>query len=146
FSQLGDAFYDIALVWLALQLMHQDPFSVGVIVFARAIPYLLFGLIGGAYADRWDRRRTMVCCDLLRALAVAVVPIASFLGVLSFWHLVVVAFLLTTFRALFHPALQASVPLVIPDRQLVSANAILHASLQATGVIGPVVAGLLLSV
>jgi len=144
-SQLGDACYDVALVWLALQLMRQDPLAVGVVVFARAIPYLLFGLLGGAYADRWDRRRTMVLCDIARAFVVLLIPLAALLGVLAFWQLALVAFVLTSLRAVFHPSLQAAVPQVVPDQHLVSANAILHASLQATSVLGPVAAGFLLT-
>ena len=106
-SQFGDAFYEIALVWLALEVGGRRPAAVGAVIFARALPYLFFGLIAGACADRWNRRRTMIAADLVRAVIVLSVPFLHGMGMLRLWHLVVVAFLLTTARSFFHPSLLA---------------------------------------
>jgi MFS transporter, DHA3 family, macrolide efflux protein len=145
-SHFGDTFNDLALIWLALLITHQNYLGIGLVVSAKFVPYLFFGLIGGAYSDRWDRKRTMIVCDLLRGLTVLAIPALDILGHLTLWDLAAVAFVQTTLRAFFQPALQASVSDLLPEEQLVPANAMLHSSFQAMEVLGPAAAGLLFAI
>src|SRR5919202_2965516 len=64
-SELGDAFQYIALMWFAL--VAAGPLGVLVVRLADSIPALVFGFHAGVVADRWDRRRTMIAADLVRA-------------------------------------------------------------------------------
>jgi MFS family permease len=82
----------------------------------------------------------------MRAVIVLLVPILNLVGVLSLWHLALVAFALTTLRTLFQPTLQAAVPHVVPAEKLVTGNGLLQASFQTAGVLGPLVAGAMLLV
>jgi len=66
-SRLGDAVRTPALALLAASLT-REPRAVAAVVVAGQLPPLLFGLLGGVYADRWDRRRTMAAVDGLRAV------------------------------------------------------------------------------
>lgn len=143
FSQFGDSLYDIAIIWLTLTLTNSAQ-SIGLILFARAAPYFVFGLFAGAYSDRWNRRLTMIWSDVLRTIIVLAIPILYLTHQLAFWHLIVVAFTLTSVRTFFNPSLQASIPQVVAEEDLGSANAMLHAALQTTTIVGPVVAGFLL--
>jgi MFS transporter, DHA3 family, macrolide efflux protein len=142
-SQFGNAFHELALIWLALQLAGVSLSSIGLVIFARFIPYLFFGLIGGVCSDRWNRKRTMIVTDILRGLVVLLLPLLDMAGVLALWHLAVVAFIMTSLRTFFQPSLQASVPQVVAEKQLVAANGLLQASLQAAEVLGPIAAGFL---
>lgn len=76
----------------------------GVVGFASWIPYALFQLPAGALVDRWHRKRTMLICDGLRALALASIVVALPLGLLSFSQLVAVAFVERTLSIFFEPA------------------------------------------
>lgn len=142
-SQFGDTFHDLTLIWVALSLSQQNYWSIGLVISAKFLPYLFFGLLGGVYSDRWDRKRVMIICDVLRGLIVLLLLLLSSLGLLALWHLAVISFLLTTLRAFFQPALQASVAQVVPEQHIVSANSILFASYHAAAVLGPVAAGFL---
>jgi MFS family permease len=105
---------------------------------------LVFGLVGGVYADRWDRRKTMVASDVLRALAVATVPLAAHLGWVSLWHLGAVAVVVAGLDSLFDPALQASLPALAGDaRTLRAANGLMDATRRLARVVGPGLAGVL---
>ena len=64
-SGTGDEITLLALPWLVLQLT-RSPFQLGIVVALQHLPFLLFTLIAGVYADRWDRRRIMLGADLLR--------------------------------------------------------------------------------
>jgi len=145
-SQVGDSFYEIGLVWLALLLTHQNYSTVGVIIFARLIPYVVFGPVSGVYVDRWNRRRVMIAADTLRGLVVMLVPLLYALSALTVWDLAVVAFLLTTLRTFFNPALQASLPQIVGKDSLPRANGLLQGALQTATVFGPAAAGLILVV
>lgn len=145
FSQFGDSMYDIALIWLAYTLTNNAQ-SIGLVIFARAAPYFLLGLVAGAYSDRWNRRLVMMGSDILRAIIVLAIPVLYLTHLLAYWHLIVVAFTLTSVRTFFQPSLQAAIPQIVAEKDLGAANAMLHAALQTTTIVGPVVAGFLLVV
>src|SRR5258708_27524900 len=56
------------------------------------LPYLLFGLAIGAWVDRTNRRRVMVCTDCARALVIASIPLLTVLGLSSIWWIYAVSF------------------------------------------------------
>src|SRR3954469_6257271 len=92
-SSLGDGVTHAALPLLALTLT-RDPMALAVVTAAGTLPWLLFGVFGGALVDRWDRRRTMWGGDAARAVLLAIPAAAAALDVLSIPLLAAVAFLL----------------------------------------------------
>src|SRR3954468_6753717 len=70
-SSLGDGGTHAALPLLALTLT-RDPMALAVVAAAGTLPWLLFGVLGGALVDRWDRRRTMWVADAARAGLLAI--------------------------------------------------------------------------
>src|SRR5579871_6199336 len=104
-SAIGDYLYSIAVIWIAVKVAGS---AAGIVAAAQAGSALLFGLLGGVYADRWNRRKTMMIVDLARAAAVGVLPGLALTGTLRLWHLVIVAVIVGSLGALFDPALQAS--------------------------------------
>jgi len=141
-SRLGDGLQIAALAWLTLQLGGAG--AVTLTAFAASVPSLAFGLFGGVYADRWDRRRVMLFSDTARGLAVLIVPLAAAAGVLSVWQLALVAALLASFGTLGDPARTALLPALVRRDQLTAANALTGATLQASLWLGPAFLGLLL--
>lgn len=141
-SSIGDYFYIIAVMWIAVKTSGSD---AGFVAGAEAIPAFAFGLLGGVYADRWNRRSIMVSVDVARALAVAVLAVLALTGRLQFWHLIVVAVLIGSLVALFDPALQASLPVLTGDtRTLQATNGLMDITRRLARILGPSLAGLLL--
>ena len=58
-SVLGDSVYQVAFYWLAYKTS-SSPIIAGLVIFCASAPYLFFGLVGGVYADRFNRRRLMI--------------------------------------------------------------------------------------
>lgn len=140
-SAMGDYFYTIAVIWLAVRTVGSN---AGFIVAAGTMSQLLFGLIGGVYADRWDRRKIMVCVDLVRAVSVAMLPFLHAFGILQYWHFIVVAIIIGGLGSLFDPALQASLPLLAGDKQTLQAmNGLMDVTSRLARALGPSLAGLL---
>ncbi|MFF4010760.1 MFS transporter [Streptomyces sp. NPDC001717] len=108
-SSLGDGVTHAALPLLALTLT-RDPMALAVVTAAGTLPWLLFGVLGGALVDRWDRRRTMWVTDAARAVLLAIPAAAALLDVLDIALLATVAFLLGLGGLLFDTAATAYLP------------------------------------
>lgn len=142
-SAIGDKFFDIAVVWIATKEVGA---GAGGVVVLGTVASLIFWLLGGVYADRWNRRWTMIATDLLRALVLVFLLLMMTLGDLQLWHLGVVTALLSALNALFQPALIASLPEIVPDaRQLQATNALMDVTTRVAMSIAPVLAGYLLA-
>ena len=76
----------------------QSPFQLGIVGALEFVPFLLFGLIVGVYADRWDRRRILLVADLVRFVVLASVPVAAVFHLMTLAQLYLVAFIAGTAR------------------------------------------------
>ncbi len=140
-SATGDYFYTIAVMWIAVKTSGSD---AGLVAGAGGIATIVFGLFGGVYADRWNRRITMIVVDFARAAVVLALPTLALSGRLQFWHLVVVEVLISSLGALFDPALQASLPVLTGDaRTLQATNGLMDITRRLARTLGPSLAGLL---
>ncbi|SBT53424.1 MFS transporter [Micromonospora narathiwatensis] len=145
-SRFGDALRTPALALLAATLT-RDPRAVAAVTVAGQLPPLLLGLLGGAYADRWDRRRTMAAVDGLRAGVVAALAGLVATGRAGVAALAVAAFLLAALGTVFDAASFAMLPAVVPSAALPAANGRLQAGTAvAGGFLGAPLAGLLFAI
>lgn len=142
-SGTGDEITLLALPWLVLQLTH-SPFQLGLVAGLQSLPFLLFTLIAGVYADRWDRRRIMLTADLLRFASLATIPIAAVSGVLTIVQIYVIAFLAGTGRVWFEVAHYALLPGIVEPDQLVDANSKFQTSDGVSVLLGPSLGGFLI--
>jgi MFS family permease len=107
-------------------------------------PQLFFGLAIGAWTDRTDRKRLMIVVDLLSAVTIASVAVASGLGLLSLWWIYAVVFVSSTLSIFFVAAEFGAIPSLVDSGELVTANGRIQASFAAASVLGPLAAGVLL--
>ncbi|MCK8679045.1 MFS transporter [Streptomyces lichenis] len=131
-SRFGDSLRTAALPLLAVTLT-DDPLLIAAVTACGFLPWLLFGLLGGALADRVDQRRAMWGVDLARGALVAGFAVAVALGHASIALLLVLAFALTTLGTLFDNAATALLPTVVPTEALAGANARLMTGQQLAG-------------
>lgn len=144
-SRFGDALRTSALPLLAARLT-DDPLAIASVTACGYVPWLLFGLLGGAVADRVDQRRAMWAVDTVRGLLVAAFALAVGLGHASIPLLLVLAFALTTLQTLFDNASTALLPSLVDRQTLGGANARLMTGQQiAGGLLGAPLVPLLLT-
>ncbi|HYM52159.1 MAG TPA: MFS transporter [Candidatus Dormibacteraeota bacterium] len=116
-SFFGDRIHQVALGFLVIS--RGTPLDLGFVFAATAIPSVFLGPLAGALVDRWDRRTTMIVCDLVRAGLVLLVPPAIEIHIALVY---VLAFAVSTVGLLFRPAKTAIVPAIVEEDQLVTAN------------------------
>ncbi len=131
-SRFGDGMRNAALPLLAASLT-RSPLLVALVTAAGYLPWIVFGLLGGALADRIDQRRAMRTVDGVRALLTGGFALAVALGHASIGLLLALAFALTTLQTLFDNAATALLPAVVPRTALGRANARLMAGQTIAG-------------
>jgi MFS family permease len=108
-SATGDQVQNFALL-LLLMLMAGHTGQVGLVLGLNTASFLVFGVFAGALADRWDRRRTMIWCELGRAGATGGVAFALWIGSLTLTYLYVFAVVTGVLSTLFQAASTAALP------------------------------------
>ncbi|MFF7591961.1 MFS transporter [Kitasatospora purpeofusca] len=116
--------------------------ATGAVGFAATLPNLLVQLPAGALVDRWDRRRVMLRCDLVRLLAFAAVAVAAWHGAVWLPLVLAAAFVEGTLGILYGTAEQAAVRSVVPVGQLPAALSQNQARGAAIGLLGQPLSGL----
>jgi MFS family permease len=145
-SNLGSSFTMFALPLLVFNLTG-SPINLGITTAAEFVPYLLFGLVIGAWVDRVDRRRLMIATDLARAAVIATIPLLAAVDSLSVGWIYAVAFASATLTIAFDAAEFAAIPSLVPSGDdLVTANGRVQASYSTAQIAGPLLAGLLVAV
>lgn len=142
-SKLGSNLTTVALPLIAVVTLHANAFVVSSLTAAVWLPWLVIGLPAGAWVDRWSRRRVMLACDGVAALAFVSVPVAAWLGVLTVAQLLVVAFVTGTASVFFSTAYRAYLPSLVAPADLPEANAKLSGSESAAQLGGRSVGGLI---
>ncbi len=144
-SAVGTRVTGVAYPLLVL-LLTGSPTLAGVVAFAQTLPYLLVYLPGGAWVDRWDRRRTMVASEIGRAVVLGSVGVVALVGgvdAVSVWHLAAVAFVEGCLFVLFDLAEGAALPHLVPPSQLPAAIAYNQARTQGADLVGQPLGGVL---
>jgi MFS family permease len=141
-SAFGSQASQLALPLLILAVTG-SPAQAGIVGALRGLAYLLVGLPAGALVDRWERKRLMVVCDIVRALALASIPVALVTGRLTVVQLYVVNFLEGTLSIFFGLAEAAALPRVVPREQLAAAVSQGEAAAATAGLVGPALGGAL---
>jgi MFS family permease len=126
-SNLGDGVTVVAGPLLVASIT-TNPAAVAGAAFAQQLPWLLFALVSGAWADRLDRRRLVVAVNLVRAAALAVLTAAIGTGAVSVPLIYAVVFVLGTAETLADSASAAFVPALVPESHRPRANSLMYAN------------------
>ena len=144
FSTFGSQIGSIALAFIAVKQLDAGPAEMGWLSAAGTASFLLVGLIAGAWVDRWIKRRVMIIADIVRMLAVGVIPALYFTGNLSIWVVIVIAFVMGLATVFFDVAYQSFVPVMLPADKIAAGNSALETTNQTAGIAGPGIVGFLI--
>jgi MFS family permease len=122
-AQCADKFVMFSLIVLAYDLSRADT-PVAVTLLAYTLPALFIPPFAGVFADRHDRKTTMVWTNFGRAGVVMLIPLSNFIPIFQhdFLHLLVITFAFSALGQFFSPAEAAAIPTLLPRRALLTAN------------------------
>lgn len=142
-SGVGTAVSAVALPLTAVTVLHAPAFQVGLLTAASYAAWLVIGLPAGVLVARTGLRGLQVAMDLVRACALASIPLAWWLGSLSFAQLAATALVDSFATVLFETGNMTLLPAIVPEDQLSARNSLVSGTLAATQLGGPSLGGLL---
>ena len=143
-SLIGTWMQNIAQGWLVL-LLTNSPFDVGLVSALGSLPILIVSLPAGVFVDRVDKRRLVVLTQVLSMLQALVLAVLLWTHRIALWQVAVIAVFLGTVNAFDTPARQAFVIEMVGREDLGNAIALNSSVFNTARVVGPSIAGLLIS-
>ena len=141
-SKTGDWLYVIALQVFVFESTRSAAW-VAAATILRLTPAGLFAPLGGSLADRFDRRRVMISCDLARVVLMLLLAVVAWRGASPALALVI-AFASSTAGSPYLPAAEATTPSIVPESELAAANSALGVIDNLGIFLGPALGGVLL--
>jgi MFS family permease len=143
-SSVGTWIQDVALSWLIHARMG-DPFYLGLRSFAQEVPLLALMVIGGAAADRIDRRLILLSSQTFQMAMAMLLGVLYYFDQLGIVAIVAIAFATGVVQSQSAPAYQAVITSLVPRERIANAVALNSFQFNLSRAIGPVVAGILLA-
>ncbi len=143
-SSVGTWMQDTAGTWL-MTVLTTSPLLIALMQTAASLPVLLLGLLAGATADIFDRRRLLIFWQIWMLVSVAVLAVLTLLGHISPWALLGFTFLLNVGSAMNNPAWQAIVPELVPRELIPDTVSLNAASNNLARALGPALGGLMVA-
>ncbi|MCA2220753.1 MFS transporter [Nonomuraea aurantiaca] len=140
-SNLGDRVTLFVIPTVLVFLLGASAFEVGLISTAQYLAIPVLSLAAGALADRWDLRRMLIACDLVRFAAIVIIPIAYWQGFLSVPLLFVCVAVISAATVFFNIGYMPAIAATVESRELVRGNSRMEASRTASELGGPAIAG-----
>ncbi|MBF0650605.1 MFS transporter [Dysgonomonas sp. GY75] len=144
FSTLSSSIVGFAVVfWLSIKTGSPEVLASAMI--AVLLPFIILGLFTGVYVDRWDRKRTMILADSFVALCSAALGLLFYLEMTPLWLIYLLLALRSAGSAFHMPAMQASVPLLAPESELMRIAGINQMIQSISNIAGPALGAVLIS-
>ncbi len=140
---MGSWMQMVAQGWLVYD-MTGSSFYLGLVGLARVIPALAFSLVGGAVADRYDRRAIMGLANAAVAFSAIALGLLTLAGLVQVWHIIVLALITGTAFSFEMPARQSLVSYLVPAKDVVAALSLNAVAFNTAQVLGPALAAILI--
>jgi MFS family permease len=132
----------VAVGWQIYSMTHRA-FDLGMIGLVQFIPSITLALLAGHVADRFERKRVILICQLVEGLAVALLAVGSFLHWFHEAAILTLIFVIGVAKAFEFPTLQALLPRLVPIALYPRAMAASTSAMQSAMIIGPALGGFL---
>jgi len=144
-SNTGTWMQRVAQDWLVLELTHGSGTALGIATGLQFLPLLLFGLWGGAIADRYSKRRILMITQAAMGALALVLGVLAMTGVVEIWHVYALAFTLGLITVVDNPTRQTFAVEMVGRASMPNAIALNSAIFNLARIVGPAAAGLVIS-
>jgi MFS transporter, DHA3 family, macrolide efflux protein len=143
FFQFAHALFQISLIWAVLEISGSKQ-TTGLLASAVYLPYLIFSLPAGIFADGRSKVSIIRWVCFLESLIVLIIPFLYAVDRLTISLMGISAFILTSVAAFYNPSRDSLIPLYLPEDLLLKGNTVIQMTIQTSFVLGPVLAGFLI--
>jgi MFS family permease len=143
-SSAGTQMQVVAVSWQVYLLTH-SAIALGLIGLFQAIPRLLFSVIGGVFADVFDRRKMLLIIEVVLASTSAALALCTILHVINMFIIYAVVLVAAAASSFEFPTRQAVIPSLVPREQMPDAMSLSMVGMQLTAIIGPTIGGFIIA-
>src|SRR5260221_173445 len=143
-SATGTQMQIVAVSWQVYLLTH-SAVALGLIGLVQAIPRLIFSLVGGVFADVFDRRKMLIVIEILLAATSAALALCTIFNVINIVIVYIVVLIAASVSAFEFPTRQAIVPGLVPREQMTDAMSLNMAMMQLTFILGSTLGGFVIA-
>jgi len=144
-SSIGTWMQIVAQNWLIVSLTNSSPFFLGLDAFLQQLPIILFSLVGGVFADRYDRRRTLLVSQVIQMGTSATLALLMYLRIVEIWEVLALSFVTGCAQSFGGPAYQSLIPSLVDKKDLPNAVALNSIQFNVARVLGPLAFSLTLA-
>ena len=130
--------------WLILRVTGDSPLALTLVTLTFALPMTIVAPFAGALADRFSRKKLIFFSQAVNAVLTLVLGILDILGIVTFWHIMIIGVFNGSLMAINMPSRQAIISDIVPENKLMNAISLNHSSMNLTRVAGPALAGFLI--
>ncbi len=143
-SSTGTQMQIVAVAWQVFLLTH-SAIALGLIGLFQAIPRIIFSLVGGMFADVFDRRKLLLVIQTVLATLSAVLALCTLFHVITMFIIYTVVLVAASVSAFDFPTRQAIIPNLVPRERVADAMPLYMAMIQLTGIVGPTAGGFVIA-
>jgi MFS family permease len=143
-ANIGIWMQSVALGWLIYNLTSSASW-LGRVSFAGSAPSLIFGLVGGAIADRADRKRILWASACVFAAGAFTLAFLTAAGVIEIWMVILISLITGTANAVYSPVFQTVIPTLVKAEDLMNAISLNSISFNGARIVGPALAGIVVA-
>ena len=144
-SSIGTWMQIVAQNWLIVSLTNSSPFFLGLDAFLQQLPIILFSLVGGVFADRYDRRRTLLVSQVIQMATSGTLALLMYLRIVEIWEVLALSFVTGCAQSFGGPAYQSLIPSLVDQKDLPNAVALNSIQFNVARVLGPLAFSLTLA-
>lgn len=141
-TNVGDSLYAVAAMWLVYDL-GGSTFYTGLAGFLSIIPRLI-QLFSGPLVDRFPIRQLLIYTQILQAILLLIIPVASYFGLLTVSLVLIITPILTTLNMFVYPAQMAALPTFLKKEDLTKGNSLFTLAYQGIDIACNAIAGILI--
>ena len=135
---------NVAQSWLVWHVS-QSPLAIGIVAFFDTLPRLLVGAVGGAIADRFDRRRVLMITQALAMIQAIIYWLLVEFELIQLWHIAALAFFLGVVNTINQTARQSLVNSLVPREELLNAIGLQSSVFNFSKILGPSAGGVIIA-
>jgi len=120
-SLIGTWIQNVGQGWLVLELTNNSAYMLGIVTMLQTLPVLLFSLVAGAFVERFPKRNVLLVTQTCFGVLAAILATLTLLGIVKYWHVLVLATLLGLTNTFDMPARQSLYAEIVDKKDLTSA-------------------------
>lgn len=145
-SEMGNQLQRFGIPWLIFHITHSGTL-IALNFSLSLIPGIFFGFIGGFISDRVSRKKMLLCINIASFILISMIMLLlQFESNISIIFIFILTFIISSLTSMYEPSFNASLPVIVEKKDIISMNSIFNLFESIIGLLGPAISGLIIGI